>query len=183
MITEVQPSAVLQSSSGCCCSPEWASSGVSPACETQARWAAGTVLSKFVKCPPAYHHLPRAHIQRGAQRQTAGTAGREDRQSRDFLFAFADRSRDKGRYPTITGQIPQGQCSSLWDVASQKSSPPNAAQKGWHNHTVKPKHCSRFWRLNLKNARPGKTLLQSQSQTNSGRLVDWNGNALTVLVP
>lgn len=106
------------------------------------------------------------------------------RQSRDFSFAFADRSRDNGKYPTIIWQEPQAQCSSLWDVASQKSSPPNAAQKRLAQPHSETQTLLQILEAETQECQTHKTLLQRQcqSQSNSGRFVDWNGNALTALI-
>lgn len=82
--------------------------------------------------------------------------GGRTRQTRNFSFAFADRSRDKGKYPTIIWQVPQAQCSSLWDVASQKSSPPNAAQKRLAQPHGETQTLLQTLEAETQNARPTK---------------------------
>lgn len=143
----------------CCCGPERASTAVSTAGVTQAKClcsahlSLGELLSTVLSRSQGRAEVSSSQIstypvltsrEMHEGKQLEQLEGRT-RQTRDFLFTFADRSRDEGKYATTIWQIPQVQCSSLWDVASQKSSPPNAAQKGWHNHIINLKHCPRLW--------------------------------------
>lgn len=187
MNRKVQPDPVLL----CCCGPERASTGESPAGESQAKGSLLCRVSAWVSCSvkvtklgwsglQPHHHLPSA----GSREMHSWNKWLEGRTwpTRELSFAFADGSRDKGKYPTITWQIPHNHAQVCGMGLHRRAQHLMQPKKGWHGHMVKLKHCSRRWRLNLQNARPRKILLRRQSQSNSGRFGDWNGNALTVLI-
>lgn len=108
----------------------------------------------------------------GKQLEQLGTRWKGGHNKKRLFVSFCRQTKGQRQVSHNILANTSVQCSGLWDVASLRNSPPNAAQKAWHNHTVQLKHCSRLCRLKLKNARCRKTLLQRQSQSNPGRFVD-----------
>lgn len=176
----VQADTVLQFCA-CCSGPEQVSTGVSTAGKTyvkclcsatsQPAWAArrSSPLSSQgykvrLKWPPAKSsHTQRSHPERCMKVNSLNNwvlAGRKDTSNQSFLFyySFADRSREKGKHPTITWKIPQYNAQGCGMCPHRKAH--HLMQSCcWHNRAIKLKHHLRLWRLKLKNAMPRQILL------------------------